>query len=152
MSMPGGTTMSTSVSTTGTAMASMATETLSAPSSSATTMMMGMNEMAMTFFTSASTPLYSSAWTPNSTGQYAGTCVFLIAFATIFRAFLAVRCNFFQVLAIVEHRRNRGLMYPKLADDKPRVRPWRAKEAVLVASMDVLLAGTGYLLSGTGYS
>ncbi|KAF2243364.1 hypothetical protein BU26DRAFT_534305 [Trematosphaeria pertusa] len=102
--------------------------------------------MAMTFFTSTSTPLYSAAWTPSSTGQYAGTCMFLIAFAAIFRALLAVRVNFFQVVARVEHRRTGSLEYPYAADAKLTTRPWRVKEAVLVACIDVLLAGTGYLL------
>ena len=45
--------------------------------------MMGMADMMMTFFTSTKTPLLSEAWTPHSTGQYAATCVFLIALARI---------------------------------------------------------------------
>jgi hypothetical protein len=110
--------------------------------------MMGMDSMAMTFFTSTSTPLYSSDWTPNSAGEYAGTCIFLIAFAAIFRALLAARINFFEVLAVVKHRRGEGLIYPYATDAKPtsRVRPWRINEAVMLASMDVALAGLGYLL------
>jgi len=46
---------------------------------------MTMSGMAMYFTTSTTTPLYSSSWTPSTTGQYAGTCVFLIALATISR-------------------------------------------------------------------
>ena len=45
----------------------------------------------MTFFTSTVTSLYSAAWTPSSTGQYAGTCIFLILLATIFRGLFALR-------------------------------------------------------------
>ncbi|KAF1940216.1 hypothetical protein EJ02DRAFT_445664 [Clathrospora elynae] len=103
--------------------------------------------MAMTFFTSTSTPLFSSSWTPNSTGKYAGTCIFLIVFATIFRALLAVRINFIEVLAAVERRHSGGAMHPYAVDSKSTTRrPWRASEAVITASMDVVIAGVGYLL------
>ncbi|TID25803.1 Ctr copper transporter protein [Venturia nashicola] len=113
-------------------------------SSSEMSMMMGMDSMAMTFFTSSTTPLYSMAWTPKSVGQYAGTCIFLIAFTTIFRALLAVRVNMFEVLARVKGRR--GGEYPYALECKASSRPWRVNEAVMVASMDVILAGIGYLL------
>jgi hypothetical protein len=72
--------------------------------------------------------------------------MFLIAFTAIFRVLLAVRVNFFYFLAMVEHRRTRGLMSPDLADKKRTPRLWRAKEALLVASMDTVLAGISYLL------
>ncbi|KAL8773492.1 MAG: hypothetical protein Q9209_001596 [Squamulea sp. 1 TL-2023] len=45
--------------------------------------------MRMTFFDSITTSLFSSAWTPGSRGAYAGTCIFLIVFAAIFRLLLA---------------------------------------------------------------
>lgn len=83
-------------------------------------------------------------WTPTSVGQYAGTCIFLIAFATIFRAFLAVRVNLFHVLAVAKGRR--GGEYPYAVESKTSSRPWKMNEAVLLASMDVVLAGIGYLL------
>ncbi|CAG8952715.1 hypothetical protein HYFRA_00008959 [Hymenoscyphus fraxineus] len=105
--------------------------------------LMGMDTMAMTFFTSTVTPLYSLSWSPDSAGKYAGTCIFLIAFATIFRALLAIRLNFVEVLAIIKFGRKEGVIYP---DDHQRIRPWRANEAVTLASMDVVLAGTSYLL------
>ncbi len=114
--------------------------------SSDTTTMMGMDEMPMTFFTSTSTPLYSMSWMPASTGQYAGTCIFLIAFATIFRAILATRINFFEVLAVVKKRRGESLSYPDKADDKFTKRTWRVNEAVILACTDVVLAGMSYLL------
>jgi hypothetical protein len=47
--------------------------------------------MHSTFVLSQSTALYSSAWTPSSTGSYAGTCIFLILLAAIFRGLLAYR-------------------------------------------------------------
>ncbi|KAF2404740.1 hypothetical protein EJ06DRAFT_470308 [Trichodelitschia bisporula] len=54
-------------------------------------MTMDASDMKMTFFTSPHTPLYSQHWTPNSTGSYAGTCIFLIALAGIFRALLVYK-------------------------------------------------------------
>ncbi|KAK1758468.1 protein P80 [Echria macrotheca] len=50
----------------------------------------GMTMMSV-FQTSMATPLYSQAWTPTSTGSYAGTCIFLIVLAVIFRGLLAAK-------------------------------------------------------------
>ena len=47
--------------------------------------------MPMTFTTSHSTPLYSTAWTPRSEGAYAGNCIFLIVLGLIFRLISAYR-------------------------------------------------------------
>lgn len=47
--------------------------------------------MMAVFQTAISTSLYSSAWTPTTTGAYAGTCIFLIALATLFRGLLALK-------------------------------------------------------------
>jgi hypothetical protein len=52
-----------------------------------------MSMMSMVFYTSQSTPLYSSAWAPSTTGQYAGTCIFLVIFAIIFRVLLALKAR-----------------------------------------------------------
>lgn len=57
---------------------------------SSSSSMSGMS-MSMVFTTDHSTPLYSSAWTPSSTGAYAGTCIFLIVLAVISRMLLAYR-------------------------------------------------------------
>ncbi|MCJ1485407.1 hypothetical protein MMC06_005581 [Schaereria dolodes] len=51
--------------------------------------MMPMSAMSMAFFTSTSTPLFSASWVPMSTGSYAGTCIFLIILAVIFRGLFA---------------------------------------------------------------
>ena len=59
----------------------------------------------MTFFTSTATSLYSTAWTPSSTGQYAGTCIFLILLATIFRGLFALRAIQERKNAYAERRR-----------------------------------------------
>ncbi|KXJ93978.1 Ctr copper transporter [Microdochium bolleyi] len=44
--------------------------------------------MMSIFQTSMATSLYSTAWTPASTGAYAGTCIFLAALAIVFRMLL----------------------------------------------------------------
>ncbi len=53
-------------------------------------MPMGMSSMAMTFFESATTPLFWDWWTPRSGGQYAATCVFLIVLAVTTRVMFAL--------------------------------------------------------------
>ena len=55
------------------------------------TMKMGMEEMAMVFFSGTDTPLFSYSWTPSSTGTYAGTCIFLIFLSIILRALYAFK-------------------------------------------------------------
>ena len=47
--------------------------------------------MKMVFFNSQSTPLYSDSWTPQNSGQYAGTCIFLILLAISFRGLLSAK-------------------------------------------------------------
>ncbi|KAJ5670610.1 uncharacterized protein N7477_005973 [Penicillium maclennaniae] len=49
--------------------------------------------MSMVFTNSHSTPLFSSAWTPSSSGTYAGTCIFLIVLAIIDRCLIAVKAT-----------------------------------------------------------
>lgn len=40
---------------------------------------------------SHTTSLYSAAWTPNSAGGYAGTCIFLVILAVVFRMLWAAK-------------------------------------------------------------
>lgn len=47
--------------------------------------------MTMVFTNSHTTPLYSTSWTPNSAGSYAGTCIFLIVLASILRCVIAFK-------------------------------------------------------------
>ena len=67
-------------------------------------------------------------WTPSTTGQYAGTCIFLIAFAAIFRALLAVRVHFYRLLAAADSRRNSDITYETYRE-KSIQHQWRAREA-----------------------
>ena len=124
---------------------SMASSTGSSTSMSSDTMM-GMQSMEMTFFTSSSTPLYSMSWSPSTAGQYAGTCVFLMVFAAIFRALLVVRTRFDAVLSTIDIHRNGGLKYHSRRHEKHVSTQWRANEALLLAFIDVIIAGISYLL------
>ena len=47
--------------------------------------------MAMVFTNNHSTPLFSSKWTPSTSGAYAGTCIFLVVLAVISRLLSAYR-------------------------------------------------------------
>ena len=112
----------------------MATSTASSMSSMATStsMVMSMHSMDMVFFTSTSTPLWSSAFTPNTTGKYAGACIFLIVLTVIFRALMTFRLNFFNIMAALNQRWSGGLLRPSVAETKVETRPLRADEAVMV--------------------
>jgi len=113
------------------------------------TMKMGMSDMMMTFFTSTSTPLYSSAWTPSSTGQYAGTCIFIIALAFVMRALVALRVNFLSLWDTWTARHSADAFFDSPGRCAPACqspRPWRINEAAVRASLDVVLAGVSYLL------
>lgn len=47
--------------------------------------------MSMTFFFSSSTSLFSKAWTPATSAQYSGTCIFLVVLAVLMRGMLALK-------------------------------------------------------------
>jgi copper transporter 1 len=63
----------------------------SATSAAASTGMSAMGSMSMVFTTVHNTPLYSKAWTPTTTGAYAGTCIFLVVLAILSRLLQAWR-------------------------------------------------------------
>ncbi|KFY37388.1 hypothetical protein V495_07207 [Pseudogymnoascus sp. VKM F-4514 (FW-929)] len=52
-----------------------------------------MGSMTMTFQNNPSTPLFGTGWTPTGTGSYAGTCIFLIILAVLFRVLLALKAR-----------------------------------------------------------
>jgi solute carrier family 31 (copper transporter), member 1 len=60
-------------------------------------MTMDASAMHMVFFSSTNTPLFSKQWTPNSAGAYAGTCIFLIILAFLYR-------GLFTLKSYLEHR------------------------------------------------
>jgi len=53
--------------------------------------MMMSQDMAMVFYNSHSTPLYSMSWMPTGPAGYAGTCVFLIILAVIMRLLIVTK-------------------------------------------------------------
>jgi solute carrier family 31 (copper transporter), member 1 len=50
---------------------------------------MSMSHMQMTFFGGTGTPLYSTQFTPDSVGAYAGACIFLIVLTILYRCLFA---------------------------------------------------------------
>lgn len=112
--------------------------------SSNTTTLMGMDSMAMNFFSATTTPLFSMSWAPNSIGAYAGTCIFLILFAALFRALVIFRVNVYNIPFL--GLQNAGKQSGIIGADAEKTPSWRAYDAVVLSSLDVLVAGFGYLL------
>lgn len=142
-------------------MADMASSTMSMAMASATSSsdmggmdmsghdssMMGMSSMMMTFFTSTTTPLFSEAWTPSGAGQYAGTCIFIIALSFVLRALIALRVNFNSLWAGYAAKTSTDAFSKDGARGGCSVRrPWRVNEAATRAVLDTVLAGVSYLL------
>ncbi|RBQ76047.1 hypothetical protein FVER14953_12453 [Fusarium verticillioides] len=124
----------------------MATSTGSSmPMSTSSSSAMDMEQMNMVFFTSTTTLLWTKSFAPETTGQYAGVCIFLIAFATILRMLLALRVNFYSVRDSLRRRRTKGLLVESRGIETVN-RPWRANEAMILGAIDVLIAGVSYLL------
>ena len=137
--------------------------------------MMAMSSMSMTFFTSTMTPIYSSMWTPTNLGEYAGTCIFLVVLATIFRGLLAVKAwketawldaEFNRRYVTVAGKPTKAERISSSSDSKRMIltengveedvvvvkkrsmgiRPWRITTDPLRAVMDTVIAGVAYLL------
>ncbi|KAF4443529.1 hypothetical protein FACUT_1266 [Fusarium acutatum] len=117
----------------------------SMPMSTSSSSAMDMEQMNMVFFTSTTTLLWTKSFAPETTGQYAGVCIFLIAFATILRMLLALRVNFYSIRDGLRQRRTKGLLVESRVGETGN-RPWRANEAVMLGAIDVLIAGVSYLL------
>lgn len=124
---------------------SMAHESMTMPTSS----------MVMTFFESTSTSLFSTAWTPGDAGQYAGTCIFLIALAVAFRGLIAIRSNMPVFLAWASPRLDgaRTIDGPyEGIDEEAKLshlqghETWRFGEPLARAVLDTVLGGVSYLL------
>ncbi|KZF20845.1 hypothetical protein L228DRAFT_249663 [Xylona heveae TC161] len=144
--------------------------------SSSSSGMSGMSHMQMTFFSDETTPLYSTGWTPSGTGSYAGTCIFLILLAVIFRALFAFKHVLekrwldqalnrrYIVVAGEVPEAERSLNDPdaktgtlvssKGLEERVRVvrrhargiSPWRLSVDVPRAGIATVIAGVGYLL------
>ncbi|KAI8627994.1 Ctr copper transporter [Xylariaceae sp. FL1651] len=119
-------------------------------------------DMAMVFFQSMVTPLYSLAWTPNSTHAYAGTCIFLLVLAVIHRALIAFRSLAFDgnpnlVARAHIHSDKDSLVSerirpPQVGNLGQQLRQRRALHPFLVSVelgrslIEVFIGGVGYLL------
>lgn len=120
----------------------------------------GSHGMIMTFFTSTSTPLYSDAWAPGNSGQYAGSCIFLIVLALLLRILSAYKSILEQRWARRDARRN--LVVAKNSSESQMEveeetqamesflgwgpRPWRWSVDLPRACFQVMLTGISYLL------
>ncbi|KAI9787867.1 MAG: hypothetical protein M1835_002622 [Candelina submexicana] len=132
--------------------------------------------MTVVFTTSMTTPLFSLTWSPSSTGQYAGTCIFLTVLAVIYRLLFTAKYFLEQKWRDVAVRRRHVAVAGKPSEAKristssdsskallvtengveEEVRvvvntarpivPWRISTEVPRAGMAVLIAGVGYLL------
>ncbi|KAI1415450.1 Ctr copper transporter family-domain-containing protein [Hypoxylon sp. FL1857] len=128
--------------------------------SSSSSIMMTSAEMAMVFFQSVTTPLYSTAWTPQGQGSYAGTCIFLIVLALVHGILIAIRSIVFDSnQALHRHRK----VVSSDSDDYPGSRselesmgnqfrsqwnshPFRVATETARALLEVVIGGIGYLL------
>ncbi|KAI0160841.1 Ctr copper transporter family-domain-containing protein [Hypoxylon sp. FL1284] len=123
-------------------------------------MMMTSADMAMVFFQSITTPLYSNSWTPQGEGSYAATCIFLIFLALAHRILLALRSAVFDT---VSTPRPSSKAVSSDLDDYPgsnselesaglRIRAhWNSQSFRVVtetsrALLEVVISGIGYLL------
>ena len=132
--------------------------------------------MAMTFFTSIETPLFSESWTPRSTAGYAGTCIFLIVLAVVFRGIMAFK-HHMEHRWLDQHLNRRYVVVAGQRNEKARTSedggartallvsatgveedvrvvrrhirepfPWRLSVDVPRAAIVVVMSGVGYLL------
>ncbi|KAI9786441.1 MAG: hypothetical protein M1839_006901 [Geoglossum umbratile] len=132
--------------------------------------------MSSVFSTAMDTPLYSTAWTPHSPAGYAGTCIFLILFATLWRGVFAFKSTMerrwldtalrrrYVVVAgrqreserVSQESENKGtvLMTERGVEEEVRVvrrnsrgvMPWRWSVDLPRALIVLALSGMGYLL------
>lgn len=131
--------------------------------------------MYMTFYTSTMTPLYSTSWVPTTTAAYAGTCIFLIILATLFRGLLALKAwketawldaEFNRRYVVVAGKPTKTERISQDSDSKRMiltengveeevmvvkkrgvdVRPWRLSVDPVRAVMDTVIVGVSYLL------
>jgi hypothetical protein len=131
--------------------------------------------MQSVFQNDMATPLFSTAWTPTSTGTYAGTCIFIIVLSVLFRILLAGKAylearwldrEMNRRYVVVQGRdsvkeqvsRDHHAKHAILTEngveegvavvEKKTVvtRPWRVSVDPIRAGIDVVIAGVGYLL------
>jgi len=148
-------TMSMDMTSTTSSAVDMSSTAMSTSMSSSS--MMAASSMEMVFFAATSTPLWSQAWTPATTGQYAGTCIFLIALAVIHRLLTAARNLLFANHSSLSGPGVQRVMSEDgqlLGKESPLARardgmanqPFRVATEAWRAFMEVIIGGVGYLL------
>ncbi|KAH6646583.1 Ctr copper transporter family-domain-containing protein [Truncatella angustata] len=133
-----------------------------------------MEPMAMTFFSSQNTSLFSQAWTPSTTASYIATCIFLLLLGAVMRGMLAIKPVIENAIWKLQSKKHEmllseedcsegidymkhhghirdgdvaiGGLYGILQGMVKRWRPWRFKPSVSRALYETLLSITGYLL------
>ncbi|KAL5606343.1 hypothetical protein BROUX41_002760 [Berkeleyomyces rouxiae] len=141
-------------------------------SSSSSSSSMAMN---MVFVDSHTTPLFTSSFSPDNNGQYAGMCIFLIVLAIVARLLMAVRSKL-EAFWLDKDNERRYVVVAGKADlaeqvsknesvsnlvlsengveqnvkvverKTPKARPFRLSVDVVRAAVDTVIAGVGYLL------
>ncbi len=131
--------------------------------------------MMATFQTSMDTALYSEAWTPTTSGAYAGTIIFLIILGIMLRLLIAAKSlaearwldqELKRRYVVVEGKQqlSKNVSQDSLAKrmtltengveedvmvlqkKKSHVRPWRLSVDPIRALVDTCIVGVGYLL------
>lgn len=150
--------MSMTMTATTTAMSAMTTTASSMMSTSTAAMdmttddLMTSSEMAMVFFQSVATPLYSMDFMPAGSGSYAGICVFLIVLGTVHRVLMAVRHLLHATVWNPPVDHCLGGKDDMASSTGPRVqaafrnRPFRVATEASRAAFEVLIGGVSYLL------
>ncbi|KAK9385518.1 Ctr copper transporter family-domain-containing protein [Lipomyces mesembrius] len=127
-----------------------------------------MSMSSMSFHTSIFDFLFSRRWTPSSRGQYAGTCIFLIVLAVIYRLthilkhrterYVNARARQFArniATAQLQMDENAGSFEKSagevtIAPERPlqfrNVRPWRVSMDIPLSLIQLVLSGVAYLL------
>ncbi|KAK9490195.1 Ctr copper transporter family-domain-containing protein [Lipomyces doorenjongii] len=127
-----------------------------------------MSMSSMSFHTSIFDFLFSKGWTPSSRGQYAGTCIFLIVLAVIYRMthvlkhrterYFNARARQFArniATAHLQMDQNAGSFEKSAGEvtigpERPlqfrNVRPWRVSMDIPLSLIQLVLSGVSYLL------
>jgi len=96
-----------------------------------------MSTMSAIFMQSSTTPLYSAMWTPTSMAGYAGTCIFCIIIAAIFRFLLASQAVLEQRFLDRENNRRQVVVRGKPTEAQQIEQSDAAKPAVLITETGV---------------
>lgn len=90
------------------------------------------SSMFLVFTNNQNTSLYSASWTPTTSGQYAGTCIFLIILGIISRLLVAFKAAMERKwLAIALNRRYVVVSGKKQEIDSSNIDPDSADTALL---------------------